>query len=237
MYARKITTQPTAAHAWFEQHLPELQSRARCFVHRFPARHRPDAIAEILGQAWRYVRNAALRGKLDRLTPPTLVYYFGGLYAGGRRLCGPSSTDVLSTVCRQRHGLRVVSLDQPRCGHTHDGGDRLPLSQVLADRRAPSPLEDCRVDLDYGTILARQQVSHQMRRVFNWLASTKGAGRQIELARLLRVSPPRVTQIKKLLAARLAAEGYGPRLRIVRPRSKRRSRGKHPHAGLVGGAA
>jgi hypothetical protein len=117
---------------------------------------------------------------------------------------------VLSPAAQRRHRLRVVSLDQPRRMHTPEGEVRIPLSEVLADKRSEPPLEACRKDLDYPTILRRQRASRKARCVFAWLAQTHGTGRQIELARELGVSPPRIVQLKRQLARCLAAEDYGP---------------------------
>ena len=200
---------PSAGHVWFEQHLPELTSRCQLFVQRLPRAEREEAVAEILGQIFSYTVRAADRGKLHLLTPFTLVSFFGRAYCQGRRLGGSSTTDVLSEQTRYRRGLRVVSLERSFAPRPL-GKCRLPLSQVLASRRTDQPLENCRRDFDYPEILDRQQANAKARRVFDFLASTHGAGQQIELARELRVSPPRIVQIKQQLAECLAAEGYGP---------------------------
>ena len=204
----KITASP--AHAWFEQHLPELQSRARVFVRRLPPGRRQDAKAEILAQIWRYVLSASRRGKLALLTPFTLISFFGRSYVAGRRFCGASSGDALSEAGQVRHGFRVLSIQQHRVVRTRDGFARLPLSEILADRRVPDPQEDCRRDLDYPSILVRQKASRRARQLFARLAASHGAARGVDLARELHVSPPRIVQLKHELARHLAAEGYGP---------------------------
>ena len=212
---------PTTAHAWFTENLSELTRRAQTFARRFARGQRDDAVAEILGQIFRYSLSAATRGKLHLLTPFTLVWFFGRGYASGRRLAGTDTQDLLSVTTQQRHGLRIVSFDERRRMRTPEGEYWLPLSEVLADRRVRDPLEACRQDLDYPSILRRHRVSRPARRVFAYLAQTHGSGRQTELARELRVSPPRVTQLKYQLADCLAAEDYGPpatRPERVRPR-------------------
>jgi hypothetical protein len=123
-------------------------------------------------------------------------------------------------VGERRPRLRVESLDQPR--RVRSGGREvvLPLREVLADRRVPAPLEHCRLDLDYPAILRRQKATRKARCVFAWLARTHGAGRQTELARDLRVSPPRIVQLKRQLARCLATEDYYPP--PTRPSNSRR---------------
>ena len=212
---------PTTAHAWFIENLSELTGRARALARRFARGQRDDAAADILGQVFRYSLSAATRGKLHLLTPFTLVSFFGRAYASGRRLAGSDTRDLLAPAVQQRHRVRIVSFDAWRRVRTPEGELRLPLSEVLADRRVRDPLEACRQDLDYPSILRRHRVSRPARRVFAYLAQTHGSGRQTELARELRVSPPRVTQLKYQLADCLAAEDYGPpatRPERVRPR-------------------
>jgi len=217
---------PASAAAWFTENLSELTRRAQTFARRFPRSHRDDAVADILGQVFRYSLSAATRGKLALLTPFTLVSFFGRGYASGRRLAGPDTRDVLAPAVQQRHRLRIVSFDERRRLRTPEGEYWLPLSEVLADRRVHDPREACRQNLDYPGILRRQRASRKARRVFAYLAQTHGSGRQTELARELRVSPPRVTQLKYQLADCLAAEDYGPpptRPERGRPRSARKT--------------
>lgn len=220
------SSQPSSAQAWFQQHLPEITSRAAVFARRLRRGQRDEAVAEILAQVWKYAVSAAARGVLARLTPFTLVSFFGRGYAAGRRLTGSRTTDVLSPAAQRRHRLRVVSLDQPRRMHTPEGEVRMPLSEVLADKRSEPPLEACRKDLDYPAILRRQKASRKARCVFAWLAQTRGTSRQTELARALGVSPPRIVQLKHQLARCLAAEGYTPP--DTRPDRQPRSRRGRP---------
>ena len=202
--------QHSPGHVWFTEHLPELTPHAKLFAARFRRRERDEAVAEILGQVLRYCLSAARRGKLHLLTPYTLVSFFGRGYAAGRRLCGTHSADVLTRAANPRHGLRVVSLNECRWVRTVDGPAWLPLSEVLADRRAPDPFESCRQDLDYPGILRRQRASRKARRVFAWLAASHGGASGVDMARRLRVSPPRIVQLKQELAGHLAVEGYAP---------------------------
>jgi hypothetical protein len=206
----------TTAHVWFTENLPELTRRAQVFARRFPRSHRDDAAA---------------RGKLARLTPFTLVSFFGRGYASGRRLAGTDTQDVLAPAVQQRHRLRVISLDETRPVRVPEGLTRLPLSEVLADKRATPPPENCRRDVDYAEILQRQRASRQAKRVFRWLAESHGTARGADLARRMRVSPPRIVQLKHQLADCLAAEDYGPpptRPKWGRPRTTRRSHRRSP---------
>ena len=222
------TTATSPAHRWFENRLHELTRRAWRFARRLPRGEREEAVAEILAQIFDYTLRAAARGKLHMLTPPTLVYFYGRGYMQGRRLAGSNGRDVCSRRCRYRHGLRIVSLDAKRRMRTRDGEARLRLSEILADRRAEQPFQNCRRDIDYDEILTRQKASPKARRVFRLLAETHGTARGVDVARQLRVSQPRIVQLKYKLADCLAAEQYGPWRTWVACRSRRGSRRPDP---------
>ncbi|HUU96072.1 MAG TPA: hypothetical protein VM487_10060 [Phycisphaerae bacterium] len=217
------------AHRWFDHHLPELIRRARLFARRLPRGERDEAVAEILAMMFRYVFSAAVRGKLRVLTAPALVRFYCWAYLDGRRAAGASGRDVFSPRVHRRHGVSVVSLDQPRRIRTRDGETVLSLSEVLADRRSDRPPEHCRKNVDYEEILQRQKASRKARAVFDLLAETHGAARGVDMARQLRVSTPRIVQLKYELADCLAAEGYGPPAVWMRRRSRRgRGRPRRP---------
>jgi hypothetical protein len=200
----------SSAHTWFEEHYAELHSRARVFARRLPHGQREDAVSEILAQVWRYTLSAAVRNKLSQLTPFTLVQFFGRNFAAGHGLGGTRRTDVLSAAVRHQHGVRVVSLDEPRLVRTPQRTAYLPLSEVLADGRAELPPEACRKNLDYPGILKRRKASRKGRQVFTALAQSHGTVRGVDLARELHVSAPRIVQLKRQLARCLAVEDYGP---------------------------
>jgi hypothetical protein len=223
--SRLAVVQPPAqispAHVWFSQHLSELRSRAKVFAAQLGRNERDEAVAEIVAQTWKFVLSAARRGKLARLTPFTLVQFFGRAYVAGRRLTGTRSGDVLSVAAQRKHRLHIVSLDEVRPVCTCDRVRRLPLSDVLADGRADPPPECCRRNTYYPEILQRQRANQKARRVFAFLAATHGSGRGVDMARQLRVTPPRIVQLKQQLARCLAAEDYGPRGRSVPARHRR----------------
>ena len=219
----------SAGHDWFEQRLPELISRCRAFTRRVPDHVREEAQAEILASIFQYVLRAERRGKLSALTSFTLVSFFGRAFCDGRRMTGSSRTDVMSLATQRRRGFRVISLETVEPDASGDGFVRL--ADVLADSKADLPLERARRNIDYPEILERQQASPKAKRVFEFLCQTACAGKQVELAAELGVSPPRITQLKGELADRLAEEGYFPAgfrpSERVRPRRTRRRGSRH----------
>ena len=200
----------TAAHAWFDQNLPELTSRCNAYFRHRPALEREEATADTLAAVFRYAIGAEARGKLSLLTCYTLVSFFGRAYCEGRRMAGYSSTDVMSEAARRRHGLRVISLEEMHDSPTTNTRNPDSISEMLADSKVDRPPENVRRNLDYLEILERSQASTKAKRVFRFLCETAGEGRQIELAREMRVAPSRITQLKAELALSLAAHGYAP---------------------------
>ena len=196
-------------HRWFDQRLPELTRRARLFACRLPRGERDEAVSEVLAMVFLYVLNADARGKLNVLTVPSLVRFYFRAFLDGRRAAGASGRDVFSRRAQRRHGVRVVSLDQPRRIRTRHGEAILPLSEVLADRRSDRPLENARRNLDYPEILDHAGANRQVKRVFEFFCETAGAGKQV----------------KDELGDILAAYGYEPpAARKPEKRSKKRGR-------------
>ena len=52
----------TAAHAWFDQNLPELASRCNAYFRHRPALEREEATADTLAAVFRYAIGAEARG-------------------------------------------------------------------------------------------------------------------------------------------------------------------------------
>jgi hypothetical protein len=208
-----------------------LYSRCRTFFRELSPEEREEATAETVASAFKYALSAAARGKLQLLTPYTLVSFFGRSYHDGRRIGGASSTDALSEAGRHRHKLRVVSFDEDQESAAPLRAVVMRISDTLVDPKRDRPLENTRRNIDYPEILDREQASPQVRRVFEFFCATNGEGRQSDLAREMGVSPSRVTLLKAQLAECLARWGYLPssaRPGDVPPRTRGRPRRKDP---------
>jgi hypothetical protein len=192
----------------FEVILPRLTAvLTRCSPRRDPA-FREEWLAEGIALAYQIWLSAQRRRRKFSLCS---LARFASLSVGsGRKLAGYKSSDVLSSGSDRRGNHRIHSLEEHRPVRTSQKGRPDRLSDVLADSREDSPLENARRDLDYPAILDRESVSPKGRRVFAFLAENHGAGSQKELARELKISPTRVCQIKQQLAGCLAKHGYGP---------------------------
>ena len=195
-------------HAWFNQHGPDLTRRCRIFFRRLRPDDREEAVADTLASIFKYAARAATRGKLQYLTPFTLVMFFGRLFWSGRRMAGSRPTDMLSRAKGRPERVRALNDRVP--AELDDPGAKVFLSETLAATREDSPFEIVRRTLDYPEILRRERVGPRARRVFAYLCQTHGRGSHKELARELGIVPGRVTQIKRQLARCLARHGYEP---------------------------
>ena len=200
------------ASRWLEQRYVELLSRANACFARYRPERREEAVAEVLAITVAAVVSAARRGVLHRLTPFWCVLYAARQLRAGRCFAGSSSRCVLSPATQARHGIRVVSLDQPI---DPDADRPRSLRDLLADQEAESPLENVRRHHDYQAIFDQEAVSPKARTTAAFLAATHGTGRQTDLAAELKVTPGRITQLKGELAEALGRHGYagplGPR--------------------------
>ena len=205
-----VASRNSTIQAWFDQHLVELTRRCHTYFRFLPCVEREEAVAETVAATVQYVIRAAARGKLPRLSLGALVWFFGRSCRKGRRMAGFKSTDAMSEAARRRHHHQVLSLNQPGRIHTDRGEKVARLSEVLADQREDSPLENVRRSLDYPAILDREGVGRKGRQVFAYLCETHGEGSHRELAGELGITPGRVTQIKRELAMCLTRHGYEP---------------------------
>ena len=206
------TTARDQANRWLITHYDELVRRAKLRFARLNPEARDEAVAEALAFTTAAAHSAAQRGKLHRLCPATCIHYAARQFHRGRRVAGYTSRCPLSEAGHHHHGHRVMSLDQP-CG---DEDDAFDLHAMVPDARADDPSDGPRRRLDIPRLLDREHVSAKARATFRYLAETHGSGPQTVLATMLKVTPARITQLKRELAAALATDGYasplGPRL-------------------------
>lgn len=205
---RKVDSNDSIVHAWFNRYGPDLTRRCQAFFRFLRVDEREEAVAETMASIVKYAVSASARGKLKDLTPYTLVLYFGRSVRAGRRMAGSRSNDVLSRCTHRPYSGSVVYLDHLVPIRSDVGEVKERLSDGLASSREHSPFEHARRNLDYPAILDMEHVSLKARRVFGFLAETHGAGSQKELARALKLSPGRITQIKRHLAGCLSRHGY-----------------------------
>jgi hypothetical protein len=167
-------------------------------VARFAFRHvrcpdtRADRVAEAVALAWKKFLLISARGKDPTTFATTLAARCCQAVRAGRRLVRAERTkDVLSPVARARHGFRVATLP-PREGVL--GGPRLPpdLADALSDDPKGRVPDRAAFRIDFPAW--RAGLGRRQRRVLDALAA---GGRTAEVAAAVRVSPGRVSQMRR----------------------------------------
>lgn len=127
----------------------------------------------------------------------SIAYYSIMRLRSGRRSYGSGSADVLSPQAQMAHRLTVTSLDAPLQTGGDDEGGELCLGDLLASRHDDPATEVCR-RLDWDEFVAGQSARDVL-----LLRDLASGTRLIKTARRLKVSSPRITQIKGQLAAKI----------------------------------
>jgi hypothetical protein len=166
--------------------LPSIRRYARCAFHHLGAEHREDAVEEVIANAAvAFARLAALE-KTD-LAYPTVLARYGiaqvrdGRRVGTRRRIG----EVLSFYAQQKKGFRVERLDR----FDRDSGQWF--EAIVEDHRTPVP-EQVAFRVDFPAWL--DSLSRPKRRIAEALAVGHSTS---QVARRLRLSPGRVSQVRR----------------------------------------
>ena len=204
-------TAESEANRWLADHHLDLVRLSRVVFGHLNREDRDEAVAETVAYTAKAAHAAAHRGTLHRITPSTCVHYARLHHQQGRRAAGTSTRCVMSEACRQKHGVRLVSLDHTPPHPSDRNADDIDYHEALPDPRADQPIDAARRRLDFPVLLDRGGVSDKARATLRYLAETYGTGKQSDLAAELMVSPARITQLKRELADALATDGYhGP---------------------------
>ena len=122
--------------------------------------------------------------------PASIAYYVIQRMKCGRRSYSANATDVLSPAAQLTKGFSVISMQAPvACGADEDD-ESLCFGDILASRRDDPATEACR-RCDWDRFLGTQD--SRSRTILHDLAVGNGLSRT---AAKLKVSPPRVTQLK-----------------------------------------
>ncbi len=184
--------------------LPELIQFAQVRNRYLPPFEIEEVVAETLGWAWSWCLAAEAKGRLHHLNPRMISLYAKRLWRSGRRFAGSAVDDVLAIQSLGKGN--VLSLDEPRDAD----GEGANLGQLLSHGRHVSPLERCRVNVDYGIAMAGPQLPRRAPECFRHLARDHGPGHVQRTARAMRISSPRVSQLKRSIAGALRQIDYGP---------------------------
>jgi len=185
----QIADQPRPTPAWLVGFLALLPAILRHAAHAF--RHlkpeaRQDAIVEVVDNACvAYLRLHEL-GKADVAYATPLAQYGIRQFHDGRKVGNRHSVrDVLSEHCQRRKGLTVSNL------YRYDAEENAWREIVVEDHRA-GPADVATTRIDFSDWLGR--MSHRERRIAENLAVGEKTS---EVARRFRVSPGRISQMRK----------------------------------------
>jgi hypothetical protein len=175
-------------------------AEARFQFVRCPGR-RADLVAEAVALAFAWHARLVARGR-DPVRFAVTFARLAALAAGaGRRLCGQDpAAEPLSPRCRARHDVRVLSLPYG------DPAGAPEMADALTDNmKSPVPAQ-VQFRFDFPAWLGRQ--SPARRRLIGLLAL---GHRTLDAARLIGISPARVSQLRRQFRADyLAFLEHGP---------------------------
>ena len=193
----------------------EIRSRAWTAFRYANASDREEAQAETVAWAWSWCLSAAKRGRLNRLTPFSIVSYAALLIRSGRQFAGDAKRDVLSPQAKAAGQVRVRSLQDLPAIMADETRRRGTIAKGLTDSRRAGPPEVARVNHDYALLGKDAELSQRAVEVFMHLVADNGKGHVRRIAEQLAVSSPRICQLKARLREGLTRLGYGPRVRAV----------------------
>lgn len=171
---------------------------------RCPA-SRDDLLAEAVGLAWIWSLRLARRGRDPSRFPISIARYAARAARAGRRVVGSESArDVLSSVARRRHGVRVgplVPRSEPATGRfrfvSFDFDDALRENAVTP---VPRQVE---FRLDWPAFVST--LTRRNRTLVGYLACGYSTG---ETAARFRISAGRVSQLRREWHAQWIAFGF-----------------------------
>jgi hypothetical protein len=127
------------------------------------------------------------------------------MWRAGRRFAASAPSDVLSPAARISGRVNVASLD---ARNAKEPDNPATLGMTLIDSRHLRPDESARINVDYRVALRRPSVPRKGRKLFGHLVRDNAPGHAVRIARQMRISPPRICQLKEKLRGALVSIGY-----------------------------
>jgi hypothetical protein len=168
--------------------LPKVLSHGQVWSRHIKCSHRrDDFIAEMVGLSWKWFLRLVERGKDPTEFPTALAGFAARAVRAGRRVAGQEKAkDVLSPLAQTRHGFVVEKLPD----HETLGSNLIMLA--LQDNRKSPPDEQVAFRLDFPAWLGT--LDDRNRRIAEDMMLGE---RTLDLAHLHRVSPARVSQLRR----------------------------------------
>jgi hypothetical protein len=181
--------QVTGWQAGFMHLLPAIEAHAQIRFRKLPAERRDDAIQEAVASACVSYQSLAARGQLEIAHPSTLADFAVRHVNTGRHVGGKqdAAKDVLSPVAHDRHGVRVRSYHDNRCGDGNDGWRQV----AIADRKTSIP-NTAAFRIDFPNWL--KTLTRRDRKI---IAAFIAGDSTSTVADRFSVSPGRVSQLRR----------------------------------------
>lgn len=181
---------PPAWHVRFMALLPDIRRQLQFAFRRLSAERRDEALQEALVNALVAYRRLYEQGKAELAYATPLARYAVRQTCDGRQVaCRRNVCETLSPYAQRKAGFTVRRLYRP---HASDG----VWQELLVEDRNCTPAQLAASRLDYAAWLRR--LPRRKRRI----ASTLAAGETTSAAaRKFRVTPGRISQLRRELAA------------------------------------
>jgi hypothetical protein len=190
-YAKKslrCKKSPPAWHQDFMAMVPKIETHAKLAFRHLGAEARAEAVQEVICNACAAFARLVELNKVESAYPSALARFGVAQTKDGRKVGGRLNVrDVSSPYCQREKGLTVDRLDK------FDKQDEAWLEVLLEDRHA-GPAEVAAMRLDFSAWL--RSLPRRLSKVATFLA---GGETTTAAARRLRVSPGRISQIRKEL--------------------------------------
>jgi hypothetical protein len=181
--------------------LPRIELHGQIyFRHVQSSAQREDAIAEMIGLAWKWFVQLAQRGKDATRFVSALATFAARAVNSGRRVCGQErARDVFSPVAQQRCGFAVEPLSSStatpyanRYGQPRGQRHQEIIEERLRDNTiTPVPIQ-VQFRIDFPAWL--QTLTPRERRLIRAMARNE---RTKDLSREFEVSPTRISQLRR----------------------------------------
>ncbi len=169
--------------------VPVIKNYAQFQFRTLANERRQDAIQEAITSACISYQSLAAKGKLQVATAATLATFAVKQVRAGRRVGGVQdrAKDVLSSVARRKHGIRVLSYQGTPSGRYAEDS----LCAVIADRKASIP-DVAAFRVDFSEWL--KTLTHRDRRIIAALASRERTSR---VAERFSLTAGRISQLRR----------------------------------------
>jgi hypothetical protein len=191
----------SSLHHHFLAILPRIETHAQVYFRhiRCPGR-RADAIQETIAVSWRWFVRINEQGKDVSEFVSTLASYAVRHVRSGRRLCGSQrAKDAMSPVAQQRHHFKVEPLNcstrqsyETLYADPHGQDEMDGYEERLRDNSVTPPPDAAAFRIDFPAWLSR--LGPRNREIAQSMAMDLATG---ELARKYRVSPARISQMRR----------------------------------------